>query len=556
MAMLKLTDTKTTQPARHRKERLLPSCRAALLATAFALVANVNAMPAAAGIIGADRGTPSDTAIGTVTNKPADGLRLLKAQMNALRDGLDNLKQLKQFFDSENTDADAIIRNAERLIKSLPETEAAGEAAWRIAAVASLASKAGALSSLKINDDYRLPNGAVGWDFGGNGSTVHRGFTPIKPDTASTESGKAGKPVSGTTALTDGIVAPNLFQSSLPNGMYRVMIVANADDGDAENTNPFGGEITVNGDPVGGNALSDSASLEDRNLGASDGDRVASAAGNVFRTTALGLGVETWAIVQDGRLEIDFKGLPAGRAISAVIAEPIDLDRLELTSAMADALSTALSGLAPAAGPDSGRAGFRRGAGGNPAAGRQGGFSGPVASASPVSFTAPKPARRAAPTPVTRNRFIRSFNDIRRNPDRTTPPPVQTAASAPQETVPQPTETAEPVVQEVAETDDFFDREIIIDNNSDGLAIDLEDLLDNGSDTGTFLCTEAPCEADIFTVISEEPDLAAAIAALGDWLDDPENLTEGWQDVAAVLETWTEGSEIAAIYEFDINVDL
>ncbi len=292
--------------------------------------------------------------------------------MNALRDGLDNLKQLKQFFDSENTDADAIIRNAERLIKSLPETEAAGEAAWRIAAVASLASKAGALSSLKINDDYRLPNGAVGWDFGGNGSTVHRGFTPITPDTASTESGKAGKPVSGTTALTDGIVAPNLFQSSLPNGMYRVMIVANADDGDAENTNPFGGEITVNGDPVGGNALSDSASLEDRNLGASDGDRVASAAGNVFRTTALGLGVETWAIVQDGRLEIDFKGLPAGRAISAVIAEPIDLDRLELTSAMADALSTALSGLAPAAGPDSGRAGFRRGAGGNPAAGRQG----------------------------------------------------------------------------------------------------------------------------------------------------------------------------------------
>ena len=111
-------------------------------------------------------------------------------------------------------------------------------------------------------------------------------------------------------------------------------------------------------------------------------------------------------------------------------------------------------------------------------------------------------------------------------------------------------------MQEVAETDDFFDREIIIDNNSDGLAIDLEDLLDNGSDTGTFLCTEAPCEADIFTVISEEPDLAAAIAALGDWLDDPENLTEGWEDVAAVLETWTEGSEIAAIYEFDINVDL
>jgi len=81
-------------------------------------------------------------------------------------------------------------------------------------------------------------------------------------------------------------------------------------------------------------------------------------------------------------------------------------------------------------------------------------------------------------------------------------------------------------------------------------------LLDLAAETGVFLCTELPCEAETFAPIDEAPDLAAAVLALGDWLNDPDNLPDGWTDAQEVFANWTPGSEIAAVYVFDVNVEL
>lgn len=107
----------------------------------------------------------------------------------------------------------------------------------------------------------------------------------------------------------------------------------------------------------------------------------------------------------------------------------------------------------------------------------------------------------------------------------------------------------------------FTDLRILVNRggasgaDTQGLAIDLGELLDDASETGVFLCVALPCAAETFAAISAAPDLAAAALALGDWLNDPENLPDGWGDVQAVFQNWTPGSEIAAVYVFDIDVE-
>ena len=111
------------------------------------------------------------------------GLDALKAQMNAMRSGLDNLRRLRGFLDAPGSSGEAIVARAQHLIETLPVHDDASTAAWRIAAVASLALKAGRLNDIDVDNEYRLPSGAVGWDLGPEGAPVHAGFTPVTPAT-------------------------------------------------------------------------------------------------------------------------------------------------------------------------------------------------------------------------------------------------------------------------------------------------------------------------------------------------------------------------------------
>ena len=162
---------------------------------------------------------------------------------------------------------------------------------------------------------------------------------------------------------------------------------------------------------------------------------------------------------------------------------------------------------------------------------------------------------KAPAAPRQRASFINAFGN--RRPQQIAAgagpetPVVQTIVDAPLAVVQGPTGTP----------DDFFDRQTLVkhidgdEDNSQGVARDLGNLLDNGSGTGTFLCDEAPCDFDEFTEITDEPDLTAAAGLLEDWLSDTANL-DSWDEITAVLESWAPGSEIAMVYEFDIAADL
>ncbi len=541
------------------------SFRSGLLAVTLAAALGTIGLPAHAGVIGVPAGAPAKPSDKVASSKPRSSLQILKAQMNAAKGKLENLDKLKEFFEKDRPAREEIIRDAQQLIQTLPQNETAGDAAWRIAAIASLATSAGQLSSLRISDDYKLSDGAVGWDFGATGSPIQHGFTPVTPETLKLGGAEGNfESVNGATALTDGINAPAGFKTSLPNGMYRILIVADAAADNGDGQNPFGNGIKINGAPIGANDVAGTAPKTSRSLSGESGDKVAALDNTAVAKTAQGLGIEGWVIVRDGNLEIDFAGLPKNRLISAIVAEPIDLDKMELTPAIADALATAFSGLDPAAGPDSPRGGFssRGGSAGTSQAsgGASAGASGGSAGNGGAGRTAaPAPAARTAPAPTRRGPFINSFGNRRQQQ-------VATAPAAPQDT-PETVDAPLPLVQVPVQnndtetpSDDFFERQILVkqgdgDDNSQGVAIDLGALLDNGSDTGTFLCDAAPCDTGDFTEISEEPDLSSAIDLLGDWLSDPANL-EDWDDIAAVLENWAPGSEIALVYEFDITDDL
>ncbi len=68
----------------------------------------------------------------------------------------------------------------------------------------------------------------------------------------------------------------------------------------------------------------------------------------------------------------------------------------------------------------------------------------------------------------------------------------------------------------------------------------------NGGESGPF-----PVSNDANLNFPTAPDLSAAGAVLGNWLTDPLNLNANWNLLAAIPNSWTVGTEVAVIYQFD-----
>lgn len=68
----------------------------------------------------------------------------------------------------------------------------------------------------------------------------------------------------------------------------------------------------------------------------------------------------------------------------------------------------------------------------------------------------------------------------------------------------------------------------------------------NGGETGPF-----PVSNDGSYDFSSAPDLSAASAALGNWLTNPLGLNSNWTLMSSIPNSWTAGSEVAVIYQFD-----
>jgi len=469
---------------------------------------------------------------------PASGADTLKAQLNALQGSLQNLQRLRRFLDDAGMSEKSILTRAQHLIETMPAHEDAGAAAWRIAAIASLTVEAGALANVNLDIEFRLPRGAIGWDFGPESSKIHTGFTPVTPSVLDNEGLATGG--EGSTPLSDGITAVTKFHGSLPNGLYRVLIVRDAGDGSTLDETPFGGDITVNGSPV----IRRGASNRDRLRLTGDGGRLASTDDMPLRGNDAGLGVHTWAIVENGELQIDFGTLPEGRMITAVIAEPFDIDKIDLQPAVLERLAEALGSIAPAAGPE--HQASRRVSRSASGSVRKPLFQ---AAGTPAKATSPRNAAR----PILQGTSGNGFAASRRFGASSTTPTLAATGSAP--------EASQPPALTMTFADDdtsaFEARQILVKRSvregedSEGFAVDLESLLDDASLSGTFLCASVPCDEVLPN--APEPDLVAAALLLGDWLEEPESLAEDWTSLQAVLDGRELGDEVAVVYLFDVD---
>ncbi len=68
----------------------------------------------------------------------------------------------------------------------------------------------------------------------------------------------------------------------------------------------------------------------------------------------------------------------------------------------------------------------------------------------------------------------------------------------------------------------------------------------NGGESGPF-----PVSNDSNLTFATAPDLSAASSALGNWLTDPLNLNSNWSFLASIPNSWTPGTEVAVMYQFN-----
>jgi hypothetical protein len=82
-------------------------------------------------------------------------------------------------------------------------------------------------------------------------------------------------------------------------------------------------------------------------------------------------------------------------------------------------------------------------------------------------------------------------------------------------------------------------------NNSIGTSLNL-------SNTGLDNCAESfPTSNDCSATYATAPNLSAASGALGNWLTDPLHLNSSWSYLASIPNSWTVGSEVAVMYQFN-----
>ncbi|MBL4721689.1 MAG: hypothetical protein JKY20_11235, partial [Alphaproteobacteria bacterium] len=234
----------------------------------------------------------------TSSEKPNTGLALLKAKKLAAAPDLDSFAALRLFFNAVQNDDDNILKRAGHLLHSLSGEDE--ESARRISAAASLTLESGRASKVRIAEEYRLPPGTVGWDFGAEDSVLHPGFNLVSPSDFSNQSGDASvhaNPAVSGSALADGVDGVYEFKSALENGVYRILIVypqsksalAEYD----EDGHPFGPKININGAEVETHPTDSTIAATNMTNG---GDS----------KPTLTIGVQTWVVVSNGELTIDF----------------------------------------------------------------------------------------------------------------------------------------------------------------------------------------------------------------------------------------------------------
>jgi hypothetical protein len=505
--------------AKQKNHAAHPTTPVSLLVSAAAMAVLLTTPTTAA------QSSNKEDAIARVSYNP--GIELLKAKNHANGRDLNSFDALRMFFNAVQNDDAHILKRANRLLQALAGEEDE-ESAQRISAAASLTLESGRAAKVRIAEEYRLPPGAIGWDFGNEDGQLQPGFNLVAPPDFSDPFASANVAANGS-ALADGVAGLTTFKGDLENGVYRILIVqprrSKPSAAPKEKDSPFGSRINING-----------AEIETKPVVVSNDITNLTNGGDSKPT--LTQGIQTWAVVSNGQLTLDFPDMPHGVAISAIIAEPVNVANMPLNPDVYDAMLDALSDLNPASGPQTGPA--RRGS---------------TAFATKPSSTPTTGSRRRssqqAPSrnPATRARFTSSRTPFASAASVLAATPAPSTAPL---IAPGPTTTAATAAIPFEDRQILVKRSLSDGDDTFGRILDIADLfgpdgLDALFDCGT--CSLAPTDTPDLT------DIEAQIAALaGDWLNNPGSLDDVWSELQSVSIAWSEDFERAIVYEFDIDV--
>lgn len=166
-------------------------------------------------------------------------------------------RQLRQYLASNGASAEEITSRAVRLIRQLKGIQAAVDdpkaitaAADHFAELASESLNATRVMQLKIDKDFKVPEGAYAFDFGPADKPRTEGFQRVHPNDPMVR-GKAlqgvHRPGDGEPILSGGIAGVEGLSVSLPNGEYRVILITESFGNAETSLAPFGQKIVANG---------------------------------------------------------------------------------------------------------------------------------------------------------------------------------------------------------------------------------------------------------------------------------------------------------------------
>jgi hypothetical protein len=161
-----------------------------------------------------------------------------------------DLEILADYFASNGRDAKGVAKMAADMIRELGgDPSVMADAAGRTADAATDALNAQYVTRFKEDEDFNLPESAIGFDFATPDSKQISGYERVTPNDDRIESDGE---LSGLRRPTDkpvvahGIVGVKKFTTEMPNGVYRVTLVTD-DLGDwSKFPRPFGNRVRVN----------------------------------------------------------------------------------------------------------------------------------------------------------------------------------------------------------------------------------------------------------------------------------------------------------------------
>ena len=177
------------------------------------------------------------------------------ALTGALIGSPDGLAQLQSYFDEAIGDDAEIRLRAEYLIRNLQDASPAADldmivsAGNRIADAAAKAAATGYVVPVTELDGFALPKEDKGWDLGARPKNAYLGFKRVGADSEWLV-GPMRRLASlrlGHTVFADGIENLDGFVSSLPQGDYRIYIMAREPEARLLDAKPFGDKYTANG---------------------------------------------------------------------------------------------------------------------------------------------------------------------------------------------------------------------------------------------------------------------------------------------------------------------